>query len=353
MSQKILSGVNSIRDAVEGKKVFLVRSRSYDKLDLKELIDQYAYAEFTDFTSNPRYEQVVEGVRKFNSEKCEMVVAVGGGSTIDTAKCIKLFCAMESSKNYLEQEAVDARIPLIAVPTTAGSGSESTCHAVIYYEDTKRSISSEYILPDVVILEPSVLKQLPVYQKKCTMLDALCQAIESWWSVRSTDESKAYSKKAISLIMEHYEEYINNNTLGSAEKIMLASNYSGRAINITATTAAHAMSYKLTSMYNLPHGHAVAICMAEVWEYIGNHIADCTDDRGERYLTAVLDEISDFIDISSFKQLLRKLEMGYPRSEERNRELAMLVSAVNIERLSNTPVRIASDDLRIMYGRII
>lgn len=353
MSQKILIGIDNIKPVIEGKKVFLVRSRSYDKLDIKGLIDQYVYAEFTDFTPNPLYEQIVEGVRKFNNKKCEMIVAVGGGSAIDAAKCIKLFCAMDSSKNYLRQEAADSEMPLIAVPTTAGSGSEATCYAVIYHNGTKQSISSGYILPDAAILEPGVLKQLPVYQKRCTMLDALCQAIESWWSVRSTDKSKAYSKKAISLIMDNYEEYINNNTIGSAEKIMLAANYSGRAINITATTAAHAMSYKLTSIYKLPHGHAVALCMAEVWGHIEDHIADCIDVRGKGYLASVLDEISGYIDISSFRRLIRELEIGYPQSEEKKRDLEILVRSVNIERLSNTPIRIAPDDLRIMYERII
>ncbi len=129
------------------------------------------------YTPNPLYEQVCGGVNLFNKEQCELIVAIGGGSTIDVAKCIKLYCKMDSRINYLKQETFDSGITLIAVPTTAGTGSESTRHAVIYYEGVKQSISHTSIIPDYAVLEPSVLKTLPVYQKKCTMLDALCQAM--------------------------------------------------------------------------------------------------------------------------------------------------------------------------------
>ena len=118
---------------------------------------------------------------------------------------------MDNDINYMQQEYIDSGITLIAVPTTAGTGSESTCHAVIYYEGEKQSISHTSIIPNYAILEPSVLETLPVYQKKCTMLDALCQAIESWWSVNSTEESKEYSRKAILAIKENWEEYIFKN----------------------------------------------------------------------------------------------------------------------------------------------
>ena len=87
-----------------------------------------------------------------------------------------------------------ADIPFLAMPTTAGTGSEATRYAVIYYDGKKQSVTHDSVVPDVAILEPKVLKTLPLYQKKCTMMDALCQGIESWWSMNSTDESKAREK---------------------------------------------------------------------------------------------------------------------------------------------------------------
>jgi len=99
------------------------------------------------------------------------------------------------------------------------------------------------------------------------------------------------------------ETYLaNEDDLGSAQRIMDSANYAGRAINITQTTGPHAMSYKLTSLYHLPHGHAVAICLPKVWEYMLCHMDKCVDQRGIDYLTATFSEISAL--------------MGQPSSEE-------------------------------------
>ena len=353
MEQTIVTEIAHIDQLLQGKKFLLVKSRSYDSLAVRSHFDGLDHVEFLGFTPNPLYEQVCAGVTLFNSEHCEMIVAVGGGSAIDVAKCIKLFCRMDPSVNYLEQEKFDSGIPLIAVPTTAGTGSESTRHAVIYYEGVKQSVSHSSIVPDYAVLEPSVLKNLPDYQKKCTMLDALCQAVESWWSVHSTDESKEYAKQDIAGITANWEAYIFGNSETAAAKIMLASNYAGRAINITATTAAHAMSYKITSLYRFPHGHAVAVCIPEVWEYVLAHTDDCIDSRGADYLRDTLAQISEMITLDQFKAMLTAMGMQSPESGDKETELETLVQSVNPVRLKNNPVALNADVLRQMYRRIV
>lgn len=351
MSQRIVKGIENIKEHIAGKKFLLVTDSSYLLLDMKTFFEDIPHIVFSDFTPNPLYEQVVEGVKVFNNNSCELIVAVGGGSAIDVAKCIKLYCKMHQSINYLQQEMFDSGIPLIAIPTTAGTGSESTCHAVIYYEKQKQSISHESIVPNIAVLEPSVLKTLPVYQKKCTMLDALCQSIESWWSVNSTDESEEYSRKAIELIKDNWEEYIKDNTLESAEKIMEAANYAGRAINITATTAPHAMSYKITSMYGLPHGHAVAVCLPIVWRYMLSHMEKCIDNRGQEYLSDIFDKI--VVDVSWFEELMEKLEMTTPVSKNREEDIRLLSTSVNPVRLKNNPVKLDEEAIKSIYEEII
>lgn len=353
MSQFFASRLEDIFNIIEGKQFLLVRDSAYPFLGLKSIFDKIPHVEFSGFSPNPLYEQVCEGIKLFNGNKCDLIVAVGGGSTIDVAKCIKLFCKMDSRVNYLEQKAFDSGIPLIAVPTTAGTGSESTRHAVIYYNGVKQSISHESIIPNYVVLESSTLKTLPQYQKKCTMLDALCQAIESWWSVSSTEESIIYSKKAIQAIKENWEAYIYDNKEDAAEKIMWAANYAGRAINITATTAAHAMSYKITSLYKFPHGHAVAVCMLEVWGYMLEHIEECIDDRGVEYFKGILAEITAMIDLPYFKIMMEKMGMGYPVADDRDTELEVLAKSVNLVRLKNNPVSFSENILKELYGRII
>lgn len=353
MAQEIVRGIAQIIDRVRDKKFLLVHGKTYEHSGIKPQLDAIDHAEFTDFTPNPLYEQVCEGVKLFNGDRCELIVAVGGGSAIDVAKCIKLFCKMDPGVNYLEQEKTDTGIPLIAVPTTAGTGSESTGHAVIYYEGKKQSISHPSIVPDIAVIEPSSLKTLPVYQKKCTMLDALCQAIESWWSVSSTDESIGYSEKAIRLIADNWKAYIADNTDEAAARIMEAANLAGRAINITATTAAHAMSYKLTSLYRLPHGHAVAVCLPEVWAYMLGHTEDCIDSRGAEHLTKTLADIAELISLDQFRALMDALAMQYPVSENKESDVALLTESVNPVRLKNNPVALGSDVLRGMYERIV
>lgn len=368
MAQKIISGngscaeIGGIIESIGVKKALLVCDSSFRFLSIKDTVDKLpcGLVKFDGFTSNPLYEDVCKGVELFKNSRCDAVVAVGGGSAIDVAKCIKLFSGMSNDKNYLEQVYMDTRIPLIAVPTTAGTGSESTRHAVIYFNGQKQSISHESIIPDYAILDSSVLKTLPLYQKKCTMMDALCQGIESWWSVNSTDESIEYSKQAVSLIAENLDSYIFENDETAAEKIMLAANYSGRAINITQTTAPHAMSYKLTSIYHLPHGHAVAICLPGVWRYMLNHPENCTDKRGADYLKHVFDDIAKCMKtespkqaINKFEDLLNKLELGCPVTEDKETELELLTRSVNPIRLKNNPMKLENVAIREIYGTVV
>ena len=356
MAQKIYQGIESLTEILNAagtEKLLVVCDSFFDKMEISAFISSLPFetVRFSDFKPNPLYEDVCNGVDLFNNEKCDTILAIGGGSAIDVAKCIKLYCKMDKSENYLKQTMKDTGVLLIAVPTTAGTGSESTRHAVIYYNGAKQSISYPGIVPDYALLEPSVLKTLPIYQKKCTMLDALCQAIESWWSVSSTPESVAYSQKAIKGILANYKKYIFENDINAAEKIMRASNDAGHAINVTATTAAHAMSYKLSALYNIPHGHSVALCIPHVWENIINNTDKCADSRGEMHLKTVMYQIDGLITLSRFNALMKELDMPLPSCGEKP-SLELMTASVNPERLKNNPVTLSCDVIYGMYERI-
>ena len=361
----LLNGISHLREVLEdSKKVFLVCDSSFPYLNIKNDIENIGvpHVVFSDYSSNPVYEDVCKGIDLFQITKCDTILAVGGGSSIDVAKCIKLYCQMSRSKLYLEQDYKDTGIKLIAIPTTAGTGSESTRYAVIYYEGQKQSVTHDSIIPNVSILEPKVLKTLPLYQKKCTMLDALCQGIESWWSVNSTEESYEYSRKAIELIMANWRKYIFESDDEAAANIMLAANYGGRAINITATTAAHAMSYKITSLYHLPHGHAVAVCLPEIWTYMVNHMDQCLDPRGSEYLKGIFLDISKAIGcenpkeaIGTFRQMMSELEMAHPTAEpgHRTSDIELLSTSVNPVRLKNNPIKLNEETIHSLYEVIV
>lgn len=368
--QKILKGISSLGETFEGsKKVFLVCDSSYPFLNIKENIENMGvpHVVFSDFTPNPLYEQVCKGIDLFQITKCDSILAVGGGSAIDVAKCIKLAVLAKEGNTALIPPLVSTRvecdgskIPFIAIPTTAGTGSESTHNAVMYYEGAKQTVTNDGVLPDYAILEPSVLKTLPLYQKKCTMMDALCQGIESWWSVNSTEESYEYSRKTIELIMANWRKYIFENDEEAAAQIMLAANYGGRAINITATTAAHAMSYKITSLYGLPHGHAVAVCLPEIWEYMIGNMDKCIDGRGIVYLSDIFDLIAKAMGcanpvqaIESFRKMMKEMDLKNPVAGSLDEELELLSTSVNPVRLKNNPVRLENEEIKKMYHTIL
>lgn len=370
---RIINGINNVPGILQelgGRRVFLVIDSSYPFLTIKEDIETLPVEEkvfFSDFTPNPLYEQVCNGIDLYNQSQCDTILAVGGGSAIDVAKCIKLAVLAEEGKAAIIPPLVSQRLPIdgskipfIAIPTTAGTGSESTHNAVMYFEGVKQTVTNDGILPDYAVLEPSVLKTLPLYQKKCTMMDALCQGIESWWSVNSTDESKEYSRKAVELIMANWRKYIFDNDDEAAAQIMLAANYGGRAINIAQTTAAHAMSYKITSLYKLPHGHAVAVCLPEIWDYMIDHMDQVKDSRGQIYLDRTFIDIADAMGsgnarkaIASFRQMMLDMGLSNPVSENKEEDLLVLSQSVNPVRLKNNPIDLSSDVISALYSTIV
>ena len=360
MSQTILCGegvhreIGSILNNVGCHKFLLVCGSSFQRLPVAEYIQtlEIPYVTFTEFTPNPQYDEVCRGVEVYRANGCDAIVAVGGGSAMDVAKCIKLYAKMADDVCYLEQPYVDTGIPLIALPTTAGTGSESTRFAVIYHHGEKQSVHHDSILPDYAVLDPIVLYTLPVYQKKCTLMDALGQAIESYWSVAATPESRKLAAAAIGGILRCWRGYIFDGDAMATLEILRASNLAGQAIHITTTTAPHAMSYKLTTIYGLPHGHSVALCLPRVWEYM----LTCADDA----LLRVLDEIAAHMGALSSKEAIALLsdmmaEMGLegPVAECRDQEILRLAKGVNLQRLGNHPVPLSVEVLCALYDRIV
>lgn len=371
--QKIINGIANlpaILKEVGCKKLFLVIDSSYPFLNIKDTIEALPVEEkvkFSDFTPNPLYEQVCNGIELLKQSQCDTILAVGGGSAIDVAKCIKLAVLAKEGNAAIIPPLVSqrlpiegAKIPFIAIPTTAGTGSESTHNAVMYYEGAKQTVTNDGVLPDYAVLEPSVLKTLPLYQKKCTMMDALCQGIESWWSVNSTEESYVYSRKTVELIMANWRKYIFENDDEAAAQIMLAANYGGRAINIAQTTAAHAFSYKITSLYKLPHGHAVAVCLPEIWQYMISNMDKCFDKRGSDYVSDIFNIIAHTMGavnpidaIAFFRNMMEEMELMNPTSDMKEKDIELLSISVNPVRLKNNPVILDVVATKSIYNTII
>ena len=210
---------------------------------------------------------------------------MGGGSVLDIGKSVSIFSTNKGNiEDYLFKKISFRKkgIPLILIPTTAGTGSEATHFAVIFKEKTKYSLADEkFIQGDYIIVDPELTYSLPKRVTAYTGMDAFCQGVESFWNINSTDESKEYAKKAIKLIMNNIEKAVNSPDEESRYNMAIAANYAGKAINITKTTATHAISYPITSYFNVPHGLAVALTISSMIIFnAGVNKNDVLDPRG-------------------------------------------------------------------------
>lgn len=366
MKQNIIITNNttcSIKEIVQKNKfnkVFLVCGKYFHKLGLDEILqcNEFQTVVFDGISPNPTYEQITEGIELFNKNKCDVILTIGGGSVLDVAKAIKLFHKMTGETPYYQQEFFDNNVPIIAIPTTAGTGSESTKYTILVHNNEKVAVEHTSILPEHVILDGTLMNNLSLYQKKCTWLDALAQAMESWWSVSSNDASIDYSKKAITLLMDNYKEFFDISSIESSNNIMLGSNYAGCAIDITKTTAPHAMSYKLTTMKNTPHGHAVAVCLPEIWEYMRNNLDKCSDSRGEKHLEQSFLEISKMLGANTIEDGIQKfrdllIELDIEKVSMTKDEISDISNAVNTSRLSNNPVTLSTEAIHEIYSAVL
>ena len=353
--EKDYRNIQSLLQDAGVKRPFIVCTKSAHRLFIGEYLRSIDNAVWFDaFSPNPQYDDIAAGVELFCQNDCDGIVSVGGGSAIDVAKCIKLYCKMPKDAFYLDEPLTDTGVFHLTVPTTAGSGSDATRFAVIYYQGEKQSIAHDSILPDAVILEPRFLGTLPLYQKKATMLDALCQAIESIWSVSANDQSVKFAEQAVALILANWRGYVKGDA-ATYQSIMLASYLAGRAINITKTTAPHAMSYKLTTLFGIAHGHAVALSLQGVWAYMAVHADEAADPVALKrafsklihlFGTRTIDQAAE-----QFAALYRMLQL--PTPEVTPDQLDIIVNSVNRDRLKNHPIPLSAEALETIYRAVL
>lgn len=366
-SKKIYLGYNSIKNLskvlydLKAKEIFLVCGKnSFTKSGAESVINslqsKFNFSRFSDFSPNPKIEDVQKGCDLFNKKKFDVILSIGGGSSIDISKLIKgLSGTIEEKVNSVIVNKSDPKnIPLITVPTTLGSGSESTHFAVVYVDKKKYSLSHNLLLPNYVILDPSLSLSNSRYNKASAGMDALCQAIESLWSVNSTTESRSYSKEAIILLREYLVESVNSPNKLNTLKVAEASNLAGRAINIAKTTAPHALSYLFAEKLGISHGHAVSLTMPYFIRYNSAYETHETKLLLEKEslkmhmqtlyncfgVNSSLDCSKKFISICNDLKLQNVLHKIKSKEMLKN-----LVDNLNIERAKNNPVLIDKEHL--------
>ena len=302
---------------------------------------------FSAFHANPDLADSQAGAEMFRKEQCDGVISIGGGSAMDTAKAIKArLNAAGDEKLIRNQYEITENMPHIAIPGTAGSGSEATQIAVTYVDGQKVSLNHPKLLPEGVILDSSLLDSLPLYHKKSCALDALCQGIESWWSRGANDDSRVHAYLAIIGVLDNLKAYLAGDP-HAADEMMDASFQSGKAIQITRTTAAHAMSYQITKTLGPAHGHACMLTLPTLWEMM----------EDEEDLRPMLDDLSAKMRLGDSRMgpkllrgILYDLEMEIPAMPDPEK-LDYLADSVNVERLNNHPMKLNREQIREAYRK--
>lgn len=267
-------------------------------------------AEYTDVPQDSDLKVVNKLAKIYKENNCDSIVAVGGGSVIDTAKGLRMLISQnEEDINKLMGNEIlkyGMHIPFIVIPTTAGTGSEVTLVAVI--EDKIKNLKMEFIsyflLPDVAILDPEMTITLPKKATASTGIDALCHAIESYTCMQKNPISDVYAKTAIKLITENLENAVKNGKDKKARLAMAnASLMAGIAFSNSMVGLAHAIAHSLGAVCHIPHGDAVAIILPYAMEYNLNKLKN----EYAELLECIVPE-DEYINITKEKRAERTIE---------------------------------------------
>ncbi len=306
-----------------------------------------AFVHFGGYHPNPDFADAAAGADMFRAHGCDGLISLGGGSAMDSAKGIKAMLVASSTEDALSSRLPEgAALPHIAIPGTAGTGAEATQFAVMYVDGQKVSLSHPALLPDGVILDANLLDTLPEYHKKSCAMDALSQGIESFWAKAATEESQVQAYLAILGVLDNVRAYLAGDPR-AAEAMLDAAYRSGRAIQISRTTAAHAMSYQITKRLGLAHGHACMLTLPALWDRMIDD-ADCLP---------VLMDLAQKMRLGSEYMGSRLLagmviDLGLePESMPDEATLDALADSVNLERLSNHPMCLSREDIKGIYRR--
>ncbi len=353
----ILKDIYEFEKVSSCKKPFLCCGKSFESTqEFEYLKSAFDLTVWDKIRPNPRFEDMLEAAELFKKEKCDYMIGAGGGSPLDSAKMIKLLVTNDP-KTALSEPMQDNDIGFFAIPTTSGTGSEATKYSVFYVnENVKYSVSNNAFLPDYVLLDEKFIKTVPPYQRRATCLDALSHAIESYWSVKSNDESREYAEKAIRLFVENKDGYIANEQQAN-RGMLLASYYAGKAINLTSTTSAHAMCYNITMNCSTAHGHSVAVCLAQIWKYMNEHNERVNDVLGREFVLKTLDELGVLLGgrnsadgAEVFSQLITEFELEQPKATPY--QVKEFVKNVNTAKLLTNPTVLEERDVEEIYNRV-
>lgn len=355
MPTKILFGQGVIKKNASlfkeyGKKALIVTGKHSAKKngsldDILEVLKRngIAYSIFDEIEENPSLETVEKGADFGKKEKIDFIIAIGGGSPLDAAKAINLLIANEdSSKEDLYILKPMKTLPRIAVPTTAGTGSETTPYAILTNHQKKTKINIVHkVFFDLALLDPEYMMAMPEAITINTALDALSHLVEGYLTVKANLFSDIWAEKGLNLFSECMDALKKKNfTYLLREKLLLVSTIAGMVIAQTGTSLPHGMGYALTYFHNIAHGRANALLMKAFLEIHPHR------ERVDRILSCLglnnLEELGDFLDsLLGEKEKVTKDEIiAYAQD-----------MTFNDLKLKNHPAKVSLEDIYQIYEK--
>jgi alcohol dehydrogenase len=322
------------------------------------------YEIFSDIESDPDIFSVEKGTATARDGGCDLIVGVGGGSSLDTAKAIGIMLTNDGHiRDYVGLNKVKNRpAPVIAVPTTAGTGSEMTIWSVLSDKErqVKLSVGSVYNCPTLALLDPELTVPLPPHVTAFTGMDALTHALESYVNLNTQPISEGMSVQAMKLIAANLRLAVaNGNNLEARANMLLASTIAAMAFNSTRLGLAHALALPLGAHFGIPHGLVNAILLPEVMRYnlIGNlaKFAEIAAIFGERTEHLSVREAAER-SVEAVRRLNRDIGITQTLGDfgVREEHLEMIASeAMESGNVPVNPVRATASDLIGICRRLL
>ncbi|HBT40234.1 MAG: iron-containing alcohol dehydrogenase [Pseudothermotoga sp.] len=355
MPTKVYFGEKCIERGTEafkslGKRALILTGRRSSKEngsldDVTRALSQIGieWVLFDDVEENPTFALVRNILSEYQDGSFDFVIGLGGGSPMDTAKAIAVLLKNPALKveDLYDASRYSEALPICAIPTTAGTGSEVTQYSVLTDDaGFKRGFSHPVLtFPKIAFLDARYTLNLSEALTRSTGLDALCHAVEGFLSRRATVLSDLYAKESIKLIAENLPRVLRNpNDLHARENMLLASCLAGMVISQTSTTIAHALGYPLTTFKGIRHGEATAAFLDVVVEQASIEVPDKVE-----FVRSVLGDVAKFLESVG-------LNVKVPINDE---ELMLWTSkAKNAPHLQWTRGNFTEELIRYLYERV-
>lgn len=319
---------------------------------------------FDDITPNPKDTEAMLGAELFLSLDCDLIIAIGGGSAIDCAKCISIVAS--NGGNILDYEGVDEVLmpgpPLICIPTTAGSSADVSQFAIIKdtSSDIKRAIISKKVVPDLALIDPIPLMSMDPYLTACTAMDALTHAIEAYVSNTHSALTDVHALESIDLINQAIESSITpTRTVEIMFQLMLGSLQAGLAFSNASLGAVHAMSHSMGGLLDLPHGECNSILLEHIIRINFDTVPERYRDIAKQ-LGLSVDNVSNFLLLEMIIDRIASIRssLNIPASikvaglSEQSVDY-LVANALNDPCMVTNPRILAKEEVRSIYGRVL